>query len=205
MSARQQLLVERAPVGADAHRLAVADRGLDDLAELPVALVLEADVAGVDAVLVERLGAGWMVGEQLVADIVEVADQRHVDAPRREPVADVRDGGGGLVAIDGDAHELGARARERGDLAAVASTSAVSVLVIDWTTIGAPPPTMTAAWPLADADADGLAPGQRAEGRLHSGRNSSVHPRVNRGSIRRGGFVTQIRPLPSPQLHRNAI
>jgi hypothetical protein len=27
--------------------------------------------------------------------------------------------------------------------ATVASTSAVSVLVIDWTTIGAPPPTMT--------------------------------------------------------------
>ena len=32
---------------------------------------------------------------------------------------------------------------------AVASMSAVSVLVIDWTTIGAPPPTMTAPspWP----------------------------------------------------------
>ena len=30
---------------------------------------------------------------------------------------------------------------------AVASTSAVSVLVIDWTTIGAPPPTVTAASP----------------------------------------------------------
>ena len=29
----------------------------------------------------------------------------------------------------------------------VASMSAVSVLVIDWTTIGAPPPTMTAASP----------------------------------------------------------
>jgi hypothetical protein len=30
---------------------------------------------------------------------------------------------------------------------AVASTSAVSVLVIDWTTIGAPPPTVTAPAP----------------------------------------------------------
>ena len=27
---RQQFLVERAPIGADAHRLVVADRGLDD-------------------------------------------------------------------------------------------------------------------------------------------------------------------------------
>ena len=79
----QQLLVERAPVGADAHRLAVADRDLDDRAELQVALVLEADIAGIDAVFVERLGAGRMIGEQLVADIVEVADQRHVHAALR--------------------------------------------------------------------------------------------------------------------------
>ena len=83
--AGQELLVERAPVGADAHRLAVADRDLDDLPELQVALVLEADVAGVDPVFVERLGAGRMVGEQLVADIVEVADQR--DARRPSPRA----------------------------------------------------------------------------------------------------------------------
>ena len=76
----EQLLVERAPVGADAHRLAVLDRRLDDGAELAVLLLLEADIAGIDAVLVERLGAGRMVGEQLVADVVEVADERHVDA-----------------------------------------------------------------------------------------------------------------------------
>ncbi len=84
-----------------------------------------------------------MIGEQLVADVVEVADQRHVDAELREPVADMRHRGGGLVAIDRDAHELGAGMRQRGDLRAVASMSAVSVLVIDCTTIGAPPPTMT--------------------------------------------------------------
>ena len=84
-----------------------------------------------------------MVGQQLVAVVVEVADQRHVDAHRGEPLADVRHGGGGLVAVDGDAHELGAGARQRRDLATVASTSAVSVLVIDCTTIGAPPPTIT--------------------------------------------------------------
>ena len=77
----QKLLIERSPVGADAHRLAVADGDLDDLAELQVALVLEADVAGIDAVFVERLGAGRMIGEQLVADIVEIADQRR----RRRP------------------------------------------------------------------------------------------------------------------------
>ena len=55
--------------------------------------------------------------KQLVADVVEVADQRDIDAHRGEPVADVRHGGRRLVAIDGDAHELRAGARERRDLA----------------------------------------------------------------------------------------
>ena len=114
---REQLLIERAPVGADAHRLVVLDRHLDDGGELPVLLVLEADIAGIDAVLVERLGAGRMIGEQLVADVVEVADQRHVDAHLQQPLLDVRHGGGRLVAVDRDAHDLGAGARQRRDLA----------------------------------------------------------------------------------------
>ena len=114
--ARQQLLVERAPVDADAHRLGVAQRDVDDRGELPVLLVLEADVAGIDAVLVERLGAAGFSAKQLVADVVEVADERHGDAARGEPVADVGDGLGGLVAVDGDAHELGAGARQRRNL-----------------------------------------------------------------------------------------
>ena len=113
----QKLLVERSPIGADAHRLAVADGDLDDLAELEIALILEADVAGIDAVLVERLGAGRMIGEKLVADVVEIADQRRRHAHRHEPVADMRDGGRGLVAVDGNANQFGARAGERGDLA----------------------------------------------------------------------------------------
>ncbi len=114
--AGQQFLIERAPVGPDAHRLAVADGDLDDQAELQVALRPEADVAGIDAVLVERLGAGVMVGEQLVADVVEVADQRNPDADRAQSVADMRHGGGGLVAVDGQAHEFRAGAGERRDL-----------------------------------------------------------------------------------------
>ena len=57
-----------------------------------------------------------MLGEQCVAVIVEVADQRHVDAARVELVADMRHGGGGLVAVHRDAHELGAGAGKRRDL-----------------------------------------------------------------------------------------
>ena len=55
---RQQFLIERTPIGADAHRLVVTDRGLDDGAELPVLLFLEADIAGIDTIFVERLGTG---------------------------------------------------------------------------------------------------------------------------------------------------
>ena len=93
------------------------DRHLDDGRELAVLLVLEADIAGIDAVLVERLGAGRVIGQQLVADVMEIADDRHGDAHLRQPLLDMRHGGGGLVAVDGDAHQLGAGAGERGHLA----------------------------------------------------------------------------------------
>ena len=63
---------------------------LDHLRELAVVLVALADVAGVDAVLGQRLGAGRIVGQQAVAVVVEVADQRHVDAHAVELLADVR-------------------------------------------------------------------------------------------------------------------
>ncbi len=110
---RQQLLVERAPIGADAHRLVVLDRRFDNGAELAILLFLEADIAGIDAILVERLGAGRMIGEELVADIVEVADDGHDDAHLQKPLLDVRNGGRRLVAVYRDANELGAGAGER--------------------------------------------------------------------------------------------
>ena len=114
--AGEQILVEAPPVHADAHRLVVPDGDVDDGGELPVALVLEADIAGVDAVFGESFSAGRMLGEQRVAVIVEVADQRHVDAARVELVADMRHGGGSLVAVHGDAHELRAGAGKGRDL-----------------------------------------------------------------------------------------
>ncbi len=140
---RQELLVERAPVHPDPHRLVVADRHFDDFGELLVLLVLEADIAGIDAVFRKRLGAGRMIGEQLVADIVKIADERHVNAEAQEPLADF-----------GTAAALSSRStvmRTSSDpalwsaatCATVASISAVSVFVIDWTTTGAPPPTIT--------------------------------------------------------------
>ena len=90
--AGQQLLVERAPVDADAHRLAVLLRQLDDGRELAVLLVLEADIAGVDAILVERGGTAGIVAQQLVADVVEIADDRHVDAAGAQLLVNARHG-----------------------------------------------------------------------------------------------------------------
>src|SRR5439155_18151790 len=104
----QQLLVERAPIGADAYRLVVLVGDLDDVGELGVALVLEADIAGIDAIFGERLGTGRIGRQQLVADIVEVADQGRGDAALEQAVADVRNGGSGLLAVHGDADHFGA-------------------------------------------------------------------------------------------------
>ena len=115
--AREQFLIERTPVGADAHRLVVFERHLDDGGELPVPLVLEADIAGIDAIFAERLGAAGMIGQQLVTDVVEIADQRHVHAKLRKPVPDVRHCGSRLVAVDRDAHELRAGRGQRSHLA----------------------------------------------------------------------------------------
>jgi len=47
---------------------------------------------------------------------MEVADQRHVEVHRQQALAYARHGGSGLAGIDGDAHDLGAGARQFGAL-----------------------------------------------------------------------------------------
>ena len=94
---RQQLLVEAAPVHADAHRLVALAGDLDHLGKLRVALGAAPHIAGIDAVLVQRVGAVRMFAQQLVAIEMEVADQRHIDARRAQLVADMRHGGGGFA------------------------------------------------------------------------------------------------------------
>ena len=113
---REQVLIEASPIHADPHRLAVIERDLDDFGELPVALVLEADISGIDAVFGERRGARRMLLEQGVAVIVEVADERRLDPEPIEPLFDVRHGGGRLGAVDRDPDKFRARARQRGHL-----------------------------------------------------------------------------------------
>ena len=86
---------------------------LDHLGELRIALAAATDIAGVDAVLGERLGAGRMGLQQFVAVEVEITDQRNRDPALGEAVADVRYRCGGLLGVDRDAHDLGAGTCER--------------------------------------------------------------------------------------------
>jgi len=105
--AGQQALVEAAPVHADAHRLLVLAGDFDQAGELLIPAGTFADVAGIDAQLVERDRALRHFGQQLVAVEVEVADQRHVKVELSQPFLDLRHGGGGFAGVYGDAHDLG--------------------------------------------------------------------------------------------------
>jgi hypothetical protein len=78
--AREQRLVERAPVHADAHRLAVLDGHFDHGAEIVVVLLADVDVAGIDAVLGQRARALGILLQQDVAVVMEVADDGHAHA-----------------------------------------------------------------------------------------------------------------------------
>ncbi len=90
--AGEEGLVERAPVDADADGLLILDGALDHGAEVVVVFAADGDVAGIDAVLGERLGAGGILLQELVAVVVEVADDGDVDAALRQAFDDVRDG-----------------------------------------------------------------------------------------------------------------
>src|SRR3546814_2107053 len=54
-------------------------------------------IAGVDAILGQRLGAGGIFGQQLVPDVVEVADQRHVETLAVEQIPDAGHRLGGQI------------------------------------------------------------------------------------------------------------
>ena len=87
----------------------------DDRDEVLVA-PLRADVARVDAVLRERGRRARVLGQELVAVVVEVADERDADPEVVELAPDDRDGARRGIVVDRHAHELAARVRERRDL-----------------------------------------------------------------------------------------
>ena len=112
----QQFLVQASPIDADAHRAIVFLRDVDHRRELGIALFAESHVARIDPVFGQRLGAGRMIGQQLVTDIVEIADQRHIDALAVEQLANARHRSGSLRAIDGDTHQFRSGHHQCGNL-----------------------------------------------------------------------------------------
>ena len=101
-----QLLVEGAAVDADAHGLAVFDGHLADGRELFITALAGADVAGIDAVLVERARRAWVSREQQVAVVVEVADQRRRAAGIEHALLDLGHRRRRFWHVDGDPHHL---------------------------------------------------------------------------------------------------
>jgi hypothetical protein len=71
------------------------------------------NIARVDAVLIERRRARRMLGQKLVPDIVKVADQRHLHVQLRQPLLDARHRFCRRIAINRNAHQLGAGGRQR--------------------------------------------------------------------------------------------
>ncbi len=112
----QQLLVQTAPVDADAHRPVIAAGDFDHGGELRVPLAAAADVAGVDAIFGQGLGTLGVACQQLVTVEVEIADQRGVHAELEQSLADGRHRAGGFLGVDRDTHQLRTGFGQRLDL-----------------------------------------------------------------------------------------
>ncbi len=57
-----------------------------------------------------------MVGKELMADVVEIANDRHVDVHAEQALLDMRHGGGCLVAVNRNAHDFRTSPRQVRDL-----------------------------------------------------------------------------------------
>src|SRR5215469_95637 len=104
--AHHQLLIEGTAIHTDAHGLAVIDGHFADGGELLVTTLSGAHISGIDAVLVERLGACGVFGQQHVAVVVEVADDGHVATGVEQPLLDERHRFGGFRNVDGPADDF---------------------------------------------------------------------------------------------------
>ena len=91
-------------------------RDFDHPREVVLAPRALADVAGVDAVLRQRLRAVGILRQQLVAVVVKVTHQGYVESHAVELRANGRHFGRRLWRVDGDPHDFRARLRQFLDL-----------------------------------------------------------------------------------------
>ncbi len=139
--AHHEFLIQRAAVHADADGLAVVARHFADGGELFVAALAGADVAGIDAVFIERGGAVGILGEQDMAVVMEVTDEGDVAALVEQALFDFRTAAAasGMLTVMRTISEPACASSRH--CWVVDSMFTVSVLVMDCTTTGAPPPT----------------------------------------------------------------
>ena len=107
--AHHQLLIERAAIDADAHRLSIVHGDLADGGKLLVAPRARAHVAGIDAVLVERPRAIGIFRQQDVPVVVKIADDRRRASQIAQPRHNFRDSRRRFRHVHRDAHQLRAR------------------------------------------------------------------------------------------------
>jgi hypothetical protein len=98
--------IKRAPVDADAHRLVVLDGNFNHGAEVVVVLLSDRDVAGIDAVLGQRLRARRVLLQQDVSVVMEVTDDRDRHAQLCQAVDDVWHGLRRGIVVDRDADQF---------------------------------------------------------------------------------------------------
>ena len=102
----EKVLVERAPIHPHPHRLVVFEGHLNHLAKLQVFLVLKPHIARVDAIFRQGLRTGWMIVQQLVADIVKIPHQGHIKPHFQKLFVNMGHSGRRLIPINRDPHQL---------------------------------------------------------------------------------------------------
>jgi hypothetical protein len=111
--ASDELRVERAPVHANTHWLAILDRRFDHGGELIIALCAMPHVAWVDTQLGECFGTTWHFGQKFVSVEMKIAYQGHVNAHLVELRTNLWHCACGLHGVDGNSHHLGSGSRQR--------------------------------------------------------------------------------------------
>src|SRR4029077_14143157 len=107
-----ELLIQRAAVDADADGLAVVARDFANGGKLFVATLARAHVAWIDAVLIQRFRAFWILRQQNVSVVMKTADYRRVATGIQQTLFDLRHGRRSLGHVDRPAHNLRAGFRK---------------------------------------------------------------------------------------------
>ena len=79
----------------------------DHLGEPLIPFIAEADIARIDPVLRQGFRAGRVIVQQLVTDVMKIADDGNEYPPGFQLFADMGDGPRGFVAIHGHPHDFG--------------------------------------------------------------------------------------------------